>query len=258
VGLADEFPILVHHAGPEVVGNWLVQWLVDTEADLRWTTASFLQNHHAPTLSMSAIESLPAKHVQALAAELIGCGLNGACYTRILLSISEARADVLPHILQLLAEDAVEDYPGACRGLLDAIAAKPGVTPQASEIKAVLEAALKARERAREYRAKIPELFSTSPARSHWMDLQDRIFARARANAPASALEQLAVTQPISRGEGRVGHGMSPPVQFQHFESVVELPARAVLDPVGHRIALAGRRLSAEHFLAKDEQVGDP
>jgi hypothetical protein len=179
-------------------------------------------------------------------------------YIPLLVRLARARADVRDAVRAILVEDAVEDYPGVCRETLAHWneSDEPG-DPSLASLRAELIAHVERRSDRYQPQGASPELRVTSPARSHWLALQNRIFqeaVRAERSSGRHPMLDLAVRVPIARGEGTRMSTENPEiVPLQTFSGSMEFPARDSIDRVAPVLARIRHRERARVLLAEEE-----
>ncbi|WP_437737367.1 hypothetical protein [Sorangium sp. So ce1335] len=258
VGLQEVLPSFTHRLGPEAAGAFLVRTLVDPRPEARLAAAFLVARKRGYAVREDAFMALSSRQAEAFAHELVGTGVPGNIYIPLLVRLAKARADVRETVRAILIEDAVEDYPGGCHEVLARWDEDGGPgDPALASLRAELTARLDQREGRHGAQAAIPELWVMSPARPHWLVLQNRIFQetiRAEQRSGRHPLLELAVRIPLARGEGTRMSRQDPEiVPLQTHSGSVELPFRDNIDRVAPVLSRIRHRERAAALLAQGE-----
>jgi hypothetical protein len=256
--LQDALPLLEQRRGSEAMGALLIRCLVDRRPELRLAAAFLVARKRGHVIHDSAFRALSVRQVEALAHELTGIGIPGQIYVPLLLRLAVTRAEVRQMVREILLEEAVEDYPGVCRDLLARWnEANESGDPEMTALRVDLAARIEQRITRYQPQQGIPELWVTSPARSHWLSLQNRIFQetlRQQRNSGQHPFLALAVQVPIARGEGtKISATDEAAVPFTTHSTVMEFPARDSIDRIAPGLSRIRHRQRAAALLEQAE-----
>jgi hypothetical protein len=232
------FASLAQAAGAEIVGGWLVQWIIDNDRAVRQCAASWVAGDMEIGLSPTALVALPVEHAKALVHVLLATDLPGESLFATLTTVAEARDDLFELVKATFIEELSTDYPVLTRRWVEQIEQK-GASAKASllELAVELRAKLRVRDGVSEIRRQTPELFASSPCLGIWMELHDDAQAVMQHEAmKRSFFSQLMSTVHIARGEATTHSLTATPTPFLHQEFSYEQSVRSVLDPVGRRM----------------------
>jgi hypothetical protein len=185
--------------------------------------------------------------------------LHGAVWVNVLIDLALTRPELLHEVAQVLAEDAMDQYPGVLR---KALARWEGQQPWGDAAHKIAKS-LSQHQEDWAKKASVPEL-SYSPTSEEWRLAQQSQLDEAYRDAQETTLvAQIATRVPIARGEGSSGIFGDPsqPTPFQHFETSMEYPALDVIDPVAAMLRRFSRRQHAEKLITqadKEEHADSP
>ncbi len=246
------FSSVAQQAGRETLGGWLVQWIVDGQADLRHCAASWMAGEMEIGLRPAALASLSLDRAKALVHVLAATDVPEALLFSALTTAAETRDDLLDLVRAVFVDELAIDYPVATRRWVEATETQtPPAKPSLLAVAAELRAKLSAREEAWKVRQLTSELFAGSPSLGIWMELHNEAQAVMQREAiRTSFLAQLMSTVHIARGEATTHSLATTPMPFHHQEFSYEQAVRAVLDPVGYQMVRAEHLRCAEDLLA--------
>lgn len=255
--LQDALPLFEHRRGSEAMGAFLIRCLVDRWPELRLAAAFLVARKRGYVIHNNAFRALSIRQAEALAHELAGIGIPGQIYVPLLVRLAITRVEVRKTVRAILLGEAVEDYPGVCQDVLtrwDEVheTDDPAITSLRADLAAWLE------QRITRYQPQkdIPELWVTSPARSHWASLQNRTFQetlRNERNSGRHPFLALAVQVPIARGEGTRISTTDEVLPFVTHAAAIELSARDSIDRVAPGLSRIRHRERAAALLEQAE-----
>jgi hypothetical protein len=248
------FSSVAQQAGLEVVGSWLVKWMVDGQETLRHCAASWMAGETEIGLRPAAVARLSLERAKALVHVLAATDVPESLLFAALTTAAEARDDLLDLVRVVFVNELAIDYPVATRRWVeDTEKRTPAAKASLLAVAAELRTKLRAREEAWKVRRETPELFAGSPSLGIWMEMHNEAQAVMQRQAMrTSFLAQLMSTVHICRGEATTHTLATTPMPFHHQEFSYEQAVRAVLDPVGYHVVRAEHLRCAEELLATE------